>query len=279
MSCSEKRKVPVGTVVGAYPASADPRQAALMTQAVTTTDRPAPGVLVFTAEPAFFPCINFGWMQGMFTAAPNIVRKVHYINLPIPSNVADGVEELNDMINDNPGKRIQYFAHSEGSQLAYAWNRKYGATSGADPRLLSFFLTGNPERKYGGSTRVPTKPQGYGTAIYGGPGLINDASRYRIMDFARQYDFFADYPSAVNPNDKAIENAYAGMNFHMNYFRIHPFSSENHYYTEGNVTYVWQRSPWTPLAMDQKPQDRELFDRKIRPWVEAGYNRPVQNMG
>ncbi len=76
-----------------------------------------------------------------------------------------------------------------------------------DAEDLHFILTGNPNRKYGG-----TRPNWYIERA-----TPND-TKYTVLDVAREYDGAADWPDEFNM--LAIANAFPG------YFVVHPYYDE-----------------------------------------------------
>lgn len=220
-------------------------------------------------QPPFGGVMNKGWLKGQVTAGQKVIS-VPFTNTPSTANAAAAVVTLDSYlqshINDPGG--VVVFGHSMGSQVAYKWLREYGPTSAIDPAKVQFILTGNPDRKYGGTLRVMSPPLPLSSAvIYGGPGLPEDTP-YRVMDIARQYEYFADYPSALNPNNTAVSNVSIWL--HLDYFHVGLNDPGNVTWTEGNVTYVIIRTTPCPIIACTP-----WMDAITRITVELGYNRPV----
>lgn len=258
---------------------------------------------VLTLEPAFFSCMNSGWLRGTVTGG-NTVIGVNYINWPDPwgffanlgMNTLDGL--ILSHINDSGGLIV--FGHSMGSQVACKWLREKGPTSTADPTKIQFILTGNPERRYGGTlgmlnhnTSVPQSP-GWTGGVHSPPPNsapvnvlpahqpgVPASNRYRVIDFARQYDYFADYPSVASPNGLSTSNA--SQVIHCSYTRVALTDSDVAWYPsastfENNVRYGW--SPTHPLASVANMYwltvaEKTARDAADRATVEAAYARPV----
>ena len=59
---------------------------------------------------------------------------------------------------------------------------------------------------------------------------------YPVVDFARQYDGWADLPTSANPGKAARKVPSDGI--HMNYFHVGLDDEDVLSYTEGNITYL-----------------------------------------
>jgi hypothetical protein len=173
------------------------------------------------------------------------VVHVPYNNLwPTAGNAANATDMLNDYITDPDyaGQDKLVFGFSMGSRIASQWLRRYGPTSTVPPSELSFLLSGNPERKYGGALYVdPVQwPE-----TWDGLGIPADTS-YDVIDFARQYDGWCDWPNVPNPSATAIRNAEIGQSLfggHGDYYNVTLTDAANLSLVEGNVTYMF--SPTT----------------------------------
>jgi hypothetical protein len=196
-------------------------------------------------------------MRGSITAG-NTVVTVPYNNWwPESGNVGVAAALLNTYLN-NPayaGEKLVY-GMSLGSQVACRWLRDYGPSSSIPASDLSFLLLGNPERKHGGALAVD--PVRFFNT-YGGVG-VPTGTPYDVIDFAVQYDGWADWPNALTPNATSIFNAQLGQGqiHNLGYFNVGLSDPGNLSITEGNITYIL--SPHAPLWGD-------------RATVESGYRR------
>lgn len=214
---------------------------------------------VLGLEPAFFPVIG-KWLNGFATKNNRTFKKVSYPNIPSAANAARGVAALDDMLHSIPGPKI-VFGHSMGSQVASKWLREMAPTSNIPHDQIVFVLCGNPERKYGGALMVPCRPTYLGMAVqptYGGPGIPDNVC-YRVYDYARQYDWWADSPTVEKPSKEA--QAAVSQVIHCNYFSVGFDDPDVLSYSEGNRTYMLKPT-------DMKPSRRAA--------VESSYARPMK---
>lgn len=243
-------------------------------------------------------------LQGTILESGDSLYTLPYNNNAGATNIAGGVTLLDDKLNETSGD-ILVFAYSEGCQVVVKWMRDHGVSSPITPTSrLTFLLIANASRKFGGVLYGHPAFSDYADTT-GLPAVVN----YATTDFCRQYDGFADFPTAAtdiqtaldavddptgntgvfdaiwalvnelyNNGDEAValENAYAGMSvIHDNYFDVTVDDPANITYTEvtsPNVTYVW--APTYPVPM---LGTGTLFsDQTYRKIVERFYNRPVQ---
>ena len=212
---------------------------------------------VLGLEPAFFPVMAV-WMNRYAQTGGRRFRKVNYPNIPSPRNAAKGVGLLDTALHRTDGPVI-VFGHSMGAQVASKWLRERGPTSSIDPARVTFLLCGNPERKYGGALCVPSTPRYLGMKVqpsYGGPGIPDD-TRYTVLDYSRQYDWWADAATSVSPAKAAVANMSQAI--HCDYFRVGLNDADVRRYTEGNRTYLLKP---TPLSATKRAA------------VETSYRRP-----
>lgn len=218
--------------------------------------------VVLGLEPAFFQVMGT-WMKRYAVTGGRTFSRVRYANIPTPSGstARRGMLALDSALHRFEGQKI-VFGHSMGAQVACKWLREKGPTSDISPSEVTFLLAGNPERKYGGALMVQTPPKYQGvklTAAYGGPG-VPDATPYTVVDYARQYDFWADAPTAAQPNFAArtlIQQR--GNVIHCNYFNVGLDDGDVLTYTEGNRTY--KLKPTSIVS-------------PLRTLVESSYDRP-----
>jgi hypothetical protein len=174
---------------------------------------------VLGLDPAFFPVMGI-WMNNFATSNGRTFRRVWYPNIPSRRNSELGVAALDKQLHETPGLKI-VFGHSMGAQVAAKWLRERGPASDIPASDVVFILGGNPERKYGGALLVPARPKLWGfwpiEPTYGGPGIPDDTP-YTVIDYARQYDWWADAPTSATPNRTAQQNASQAI--HSNYFTV-----------------------------------------------------------
>ncbi len=162
-------------------------------------------------------------------------RNIRYTNLPLPRCAEQGVRMLDKELRAAGGP-VTVLGWSEGAQVAAKWLRERGP--GVWISDVDFVLIGNPERKYGGALFVQSPPRHFGAlpkAAYGGPGVPADTP-YRVTDFVRQYDGWADLPTSENPGKAARKVPSDAI--HMNYFHVGLDDEDVLSYTEGNITYL-----------------------------------------
>jgi pimeloyl-ACP methyl ester carboxylesterase len=215
---------------------------------------------VLGLEPAFFSVMGV-WMKKYAKTEGRTFARVRYPNIPTPNGgtAKKGMDALDSALHRYPGPKV-VFGHSMGAQVACKWLRERGPTSDISPSEVTFLLCGNPERKFGGALMVQNKPKYNGVklvAAYGGPG-IPDATPYAVVDYARQYDFWADAPTTANPGIAA--RSVASQVIHCNYFFVGLNDPDVLTYTQGNRIYKLKPSP---------------LGAAMRNLVENSYQRPT----
>lgn len=155
---------------------------------------------------------------------------------------------------------VSVLGWSQGAQVIYKWLRHYGPRSVIPVNRVHFISIGNPERLYGGATVVQSPPRKlFGTkpvASYGGRG-VPSGNRYRVTDFVRQYDGWADLPTVASPS--ALSLATINDAYHLDYFSVSMEDSDVvEFAGPGNVTYLLK--PTTVL---------------FKTIVEQSYQRPA----
>ncbi len=213
-------------------------------------------------------------LQGSFCRSPNTCQPVDYLALPGDQFIERGADEVLQALKALPGSGpVILVGHSEGGQVIDSVLRRWKANPAIapDPARLSWVSLGNPDNAYGGQQLQ-----------FGAPRKRPADTPYTGIEVIRQYDGWADWPS--NPfNALAVANAIAGsQTVHPNYFNVDVNSPKNVRYTPkladgtpGKITYVWVPNPVLPLVAGLGPL-APVFDRMLRPLVEAGYNRPVR---
>lgn len=242
---------------------------------------PADGVTVLTLAPAFAP-MDPRHLRGELFRHPYTRVTVPYTNLPLEVYARGGMNRLDQYLHRYVGQKILVVTHSEGSQVVMKWLREKGPTSDIDPTEVTFICTGNPERKYNGFPDGGDYPGGPG-----GTGLPAGGTPYRVIDIARQYDFWADHPNDTG-NTTAMRNVDpkgsglgSGNPVHLNYSMVsaNPNDARNFAITEDTVTYVWHPTYPAPLLDDDDffdtAQSLVPRDDVVREAIEAAYTRPV----
>lgn len=247
--------------------------------------------------PSVYPCMSLApagsaleknHLTGEMFRGLYFRLNVAYPNSPSLSNAEQGAENLNTQLLARAGKKI-VCGHSMGAQVIYKWMRDYGPDSTVDPADVAFISSGNMERKYGGIAHV-TGGNISGVPIvaaYDGNGLPTECP-WRVIDVARQYDPFADYPktsgtSAAKWQDN-INKSFALIvnNPHKDYTKVSLVDPGNVWFNEGTVSYVLVPTFPLPLVaktywylVASKQAEREAV---LRPVVESNYDRPFPSI-
>lgn len=164
-----------------------------------------------------------------------------------------GRTALNNALLATPGPKV-VFAHSLGAMVSTMWLNDIGPTSPIPPSQLSFVFIGNPFRRYGGF-------------MYNASNDFNVpiATPYKVLDIAKQYDFFADQPNLpTSPNYLTALTSIleGGLFVHVNYFNVDPTDTTLPTFVEGNITYrLAPTLPWWEPSY-------------ALPLIESAYNRP-----
>lgn len=232
--------------------------------------------------------MNPAHLRGELFRFPYQAVKVPYTNLPVSNSFAQGgVDKLDAFLHRYAGTRILVVGHSMGGQVIYKWLRQNAETSDIDPSEVTFICTGNLERKYNG---LPAGGDYPGPPT--GSGLPDGAHGYRVIDIARQYDFWADHPNDTdnevamrNVDPAAFTGGLAGFGIgspvHTDYSKVsaNPDDERNFSLTEDTITYVWSPTYPAPLI-----DDADFFnttktlvprDDVLREAIESAYTRPV----
>lgn len=250
-------------------------------------------------------------LKGSLVKSGDAVYRLPYVNQAGAANIAGGVTALNTKLTSTAGD-ILVFGYSEGAQVVTKWLRDYGTSSPVTPTSrLKFLLIGNAERRYGGFAYKHTNLAAI-CDVDGLPDPLPDGTstvHYQVTDFARQYDGFADFPSAqdiqqavdsagaaisdplnwalralqdvsnavTGDHKDAALNAVLGMQMvHTNYFSVTPDDLHNVRYADPDhpsVEYVW--SPTYPVPLLGLGVTLPSLDRSKRRPIEAAYSRPV----
>lgn len=218
--------------------------------------------IVLTLDPAFFVGTTALSMRG-WARRNGRVRNIEYGAIPLLPFTVIGAKMLDTAlrraVNETTGP-ISVLGWSQGAQVIYKWLRQYGPRSTIPVSRVHFISIGNPERLYGGATVVQSPPRKlFGNkpvASYGGKGVPN-GNRYRVTDFVRQYDGWADLPTVASPS--ALSLATINDAYHLDYFTVSIEDSDVVQFAgPNNVTYLLK--PTTVLFKNT---------------VEQSYQRPA----
>lgn len=239
-------------------------------------------------------------LNGTVMDAGDTLYTLPYNNTSGIANVEAAVTMLDTKLNSTSGE-ILVFGYSEGCQIADLWLTNQGASTPISPSDLSFLLIANANRKYGGFC--------YNHSIFNNvaytAGKPADTA-YSVIDFARQYDGVADFPTAAAVQNALVEvqsvvtsiNAFpaalqavaavlavtqyadAAMNalagfvlIHNIYLYVSVADTANVSLVEGNITWVW--SPTYPVPLLGVGSTYPQADFNLRTQIEKAYSRPV----
>lgn len=232
------------------------------------------GATVFCLAGAFGDPTNIPTHFGGAVTNGNTVVPVAYSNNNLGGNVhiESAATNLDAAMSGVAGMKI-VLAHSEGSVGCAWWLSHQALTTVIPVDELLFVLTGNSVRPYGG------------LCLYSNwyPGaLIPSDTPFTVIDYAAQYDKYADYPPGSAPGS-AIHHGSTNMAFRnvmkSNEHDSYPTRLLNDpnsvVYQEGNISYVWSLTYPMPLAVGSMITKVAALDAKDRPEVEAGYARPI----
>ena len=241
--------------------------------------------LVLTVAPAYRPFPSWGHLSGHVRSHNSWVWQVLYNNFPGAWNVGYGVGALNSWLLAGWPKPYHIYGHDLGAQVICRWLREFGPTTTLDPTDVTFYLSGNPERKYNGWPKggeypgFHDHPRGRdGVNDPGGSGIPGNTP-FRVYDIARQYDEVADFPNDTTNVDAMLNidaSKALGSGPHKDYSAVDLASEANSTFDEGNVTYLWSPTLVLPLALKYASPDAvteaDTYHREI---VEEAYNRPA----
>jgi PE-PPE domain len=150
----------------------------------------------------------FGGPQALLTqlgddSEANVVGVVYNDSDPIGGYV-DGANKLNAKLTALPAsERIVVVGHSYGAVAICEWLRLYAASSQIDPALITFVNAANSIRLDNGLSMM--------MGMYG-PGGGPVSTEFTVIDVARQFDKWADYPNnAASPDYwQAVNNCNYG---------------------------------------------------------------------
>jgi pimeloyl-ACP methyl ester carboxylesterase len=228
-----------------------------------------PAATVLTLSGLNFNLTNYMPRQfgGLFARPPYVLRKVSYPASLAADSIARGVAALDAALRETPGPVI-VLAHSQGAQVASHWMRAHADDPAAPSgHRLVFLLTGNPLRAEGGYAIGRREVGG----TIGQPTPVT--SRWRVIDVARRYDGWADWP-ADTANRRAVEAARAGMmRLHTRYDEVDLSDPTNTVWSRGTTTFVLTRE--TPPLRTLRASERTVVQAEI----ERAYRRPPDERG
>lgn len=212
------------------------------------------------------------------------------INIKHPAALGDasiqaGADNLNTMLTTDAHTSAVVAGQSQGAQSATRWMEQYAASlpEGED---VTFVLIANPSRKTGFRAQ-----NGFATPT-------PEDSRFTVIDIAREYDGWADWPDHFSI--LAITNATMGMyGIHTKYEDVtnapttveeieraavdDPDATENLVWKKGSTYYVVNRTEIlpiaTPLTWIGMPNTAKKVSDALRPPIDAAYDRPTQGEG
>ncbi|MGQ9348963.1 PE-PPE domain-containing protein [Mycolicibacterium gilvum] len=225
--------------------------------------------------------LDAGWLGGELFAQPKYQRRdLLYPNkMPTVANASTGKNllkaELIKIFQADPNALVVFIGHSMGGRVAEKLLREDGGDSGfqaqVPPSRIVFILTGNPERKYNGVYNTKND--------YGGVGVPSDTP-YRVIDVARQYEYFADHPDnrgnwVAMSNIGSVFSIGKGVDIHKDYNSIFLGDPDNLWKHEGRISYVLSPTfpmpgTWKGLGLARQCKQ----DRALRNSVEKAYERP-----
>ncbi len=219
---------------------------------------------VLTLSGLNFNLINYmpRHFGGRFARPPYVLRKVRYPASLSADSIARGVAALDRALRETSGPVI-VLAHSQGAQVATHWMREHAndASAPSGDRVV-FLLTGNPLRAEGGYAIGRREVGG----TLGEPTPV--AGRWRVIDVARRYDGWADWP-ADSGNRRAVEAARSGMmRFHTRYDQVDLDDPTNTVWVRGTTTFV--------LTAEMPPLNTVPSARRatVAAEIERAYRRP-----
>ena len=204
---------------------------------------------------------------GIFSQAPYTMQALKYDTWGLGA-FDKGVQMLDKALMSTSGNII-VMTHSEGSEIASRWIRLYAddPVRAAMAGRITFLLSGNPVRS----------GTGYLIDRFEGDGSVGVAtptdSPWAIIDVARRWDGWADWP-ADPTNRWAAAEAKAGKSAsHMWYNKVDLYSSQNTVWRQGNTTFVLTHEDDLEILKRYRDAPAD-FVSAVRAEVEAGYNRP-----
>jgi len=212
------------------------------------------------------------------------------INIRHPAALGDasiqaGTDNLNTTLTTDAYTKAVVVGQSQGAQSITRWMEQYGASLPAGEEV-TFVLIANPSRKTGFQSQ-----NGFTVAT-------PEDSGFTVIDVAREYDGWADWPDHFNV--LAIINATMGMtSIHNTYEDVtnapttvaeveqaaidDPDAEQNLVWKSGGTYYVLNKTDILPIAIPLtwvglNAAAKNLSDA-LRPTIDAAYDRVEQGDG
>lgn len=228
------------------------------------------------------------WLKGELWAPGSGNTRVDmiYKNIPGKKNADEARDKLDVTmryyLNLGP---IIVCGHSMGAQIIAKWLRDLGMDSDIDPADVTFYLTGNLERRYNGYPKGgdypgwdEQPPEGRYETDPGGSGVPIDTP-YTVFDIAKQWDGWADNPTDTT-NSIAMTNNFWGRwgsgTPHGKYEDVSLDDPDLLFFEEYNITYVLAPTGILPYCQALYASIAEQVSNTIEllTTVETSFVRP-----
>lgn len=208
---------------------------------------------------------NVAKTRGKILRSRYRTHEIRHIAAPVAASSNKG-KIPRDMIHaamlGSPGETVVVGHSTEAAYICKAI--RDGVFDAVQPERLSFMLLGNPERRYGGWTRVPTPiflpwqtgklwPIQFDLQI----GIPADIP-WKVTDFARRYDIVADAATAVKPGAWNYLNMPMAWITHGAYDNVSPSDPDVLWLHEENISYALHGPPNKLL---EPSHDRSMWPR------------------
>jgi hypothetical protein len=190
----------------------------------------------------------------------NIVP-IYYNNWDPIWGCNDGADKIDVALHAaaRANENVVVFGHSYGAVSACMWLREKAGTSGLDPARVTFVLIGNSVRPNNGLAAM--------WRLYGGFGPATGTG-FRVIDAARQWDKWADYPNVVTSIDylNAVNNVNSGdmlpYCIHISYEKIR-LTNPHWQAVVGDVTFMLFPTTPVPLLWTAPSAIEPAYDRIV----------------
>lgn len=217
----------------------------------------------------------FGGPQSLLTQLGDdsdaTVIGVVYNDWDAIGGYVDAAKKLNAKLTTLPaGERIVVVGHSYGAVGVCEWLRMYAATCEIDPTLITFVNAANSIRPGNGLSTM--------LGLYG-PGGGPVSTKFKVIDAARQFDKWADYPNnyasphywqaynACNIGDNST-GAVNGVpnNIHNSYQDVHLMDMKAAQTTIGTVTFMlFETDPVPGSSVIARAEIETAYNRIVAP--------------